>query len=219
MTQSAHDDDKTAFPASEATPGQQESRQARQRFLDLAKDVDGKGKACPWLNDYLQLRLEGWDWRRAAYIAWKSSMLMDRWPATQQELATTVLGLRSDRTIRTWIEKNPEIEERVARLQVEPLFQFRRDAIEALKMSVLRLGKDGAPDRRTYFTMTGDLKAGKGGQENDRKGRASDSPFAGMSEEELELTIRNLNAAVELMGDGKGEADADDSDSADADDA
>lgn len=217
--QAQGDDEKTAFPASAATPGQRESRQARQRFLDLAKDIDGEGKACPWLNDYLQLRLEGWDWRRAAYIAWKSSAMGERWPATQQELATKVLGLRSDRTIRTWIEKNPEIEERVARLQVEPLFQFRRDAIQALMMSVQRLGRDGAADRRTYFTMTGDLKPGKGGQDNDRKGSSSDSPFAGMSEEELELTIRNLQAAAEMEHEGGLDAGDDADDDADGADS
>lgn len=189
---SAHDDENTAFPASEATPGQAESRQARRAFLE-------KSKGCSWLQEYLQLRLEGWDWRKAAYIAWAASPVKGRWPDNQQKLAEEILGLHSDRTIRTWREKNPEMDERVARLQVEPLMLHRRDVVMALIDSAKKIGKSGAPDRRTYFTITGDLKAGKGGQENDRKGRSSDSPYAEMSGEELELVIRNLQAAVEAV--------------------
>lgn len=186
------DDEKTAFPASPATPGQVESRQARQAFLANAKD-------CPWLQDYLQLRLEGWDWRKAAYIAWKASPMAGRWPDTQQKLAAEVLGLKSDRTIRTWIEKQPEIEERVARLQVEPLFAFRRDVITALIESSRVIGKNGAPDRRTYLTLTGDLKP-KNEQSLVKHNGAS--PFEGINDDELERVIRNLQAAI-------GSADAD----------
>lgn len=215
MAQHAHgDDDKTAFPASESTPGQAESRQARRAFLD-------KSKKCPWLQEYLQLRLEGWDWRKAAYIAWAASPIKGRWPENQQNLAEEILGLHSDRTIRTWREKNPEIDERVARLQVEPLMQHRRDVVMALIDSAKKIGKSGAPDRRTYFTLTGDLKPGKGGQDNDRKGRSTDSPYAGMNEEELELVIRNLQAAVaagDFGSEGETDAgnDADDADSTDS---
>lgn len=209
---SAHDDEKTAFPASEATPGQAESRQARRAFLE---------KGCPWLQEYLQLRMEGWDWRKAAYIAWAASPVKGRWPDNQQKLAEEILGLHSDRTIRTWREKHPEMDERVARLQVEPLMLHRRDVILALIESAKKIGKSGAPDRRTYFALTGDLKPGKGGQDNDRKGRSSASPYAGMGEEELELVIRNLQAAVNALAEAEvpeTEGGLDAGDDADADD-
>lgn len=166
------------------------------------------------MQEYLQLRLEGWDWRKAAYIAWASSPRTGRWPATQAELATQVLGLRSDRTIRTWIEKDPSIEERVARMQVEPLMQWRRDVIMALIQSSQVIGKNGAPDRRTYFTLTGDLKPGKG-QDQEKDRRAQTSPIAAMSDEELEQVIRNLQLALSMAPDSQ-EEDEDDLDSDEA---
>lgn len=188
MVKSPHDDEKTAFPASEATPGQAESRQARQAFLEKSGD-------CPWLQDYLELRLEGWDWRKAAYIAWASSPMADRWPENQQKLAVEILGLKSDRTIRTWREKDQSIDERVARLQIEPLMQHRRDVIMALIDSSKIIGKNGASDRRTYLTLTKDLKPGKA-NDNDRDGKHSPSPFANMDDDELEHVIHNLRAAA-----------------------
>lgn len=199
QSQSVRDDDETAFPASEATPGQAESRQARQRFLEQSED-------CPWLRDYLQLRLEGWDWRKAAYIAWAASPMNGRWPDTQQKLATEILGLRSDRTIRTWRDKDPKIDERVARLQIEPLMQHRRDVIMALIESAQVIGKNGAPDRRTYLTMTGDLKP-KGNSEQAQQGSAAQSPYVDLSNEELDKVIHNLRIAAGLE---EAEEDADD---------
>jgi hypothetical protein len=197
------DDENTAFPASAATPGQADSRRARHAFLQNAKD-------CPWLQDYLQLRLEGWDWRKAAYIAWKASPLDGRAPKTQQELATDVLGLRSDRAIRNWIEKDPAIEERVARLQIEPLFQHRRDVINTLIESAKAAGREGAADRKLYFTLTGDLKTGKGeGETTPGRQAPGSSPFEGVSDDELERIIRNLQAAV---GDAGAEPESEESD-------
>lgn len=187
------DDENTAFPASDATPGQAESRQARRAFLEQSEE-------CPWLADYLQLRLEGWDWRKAAYIAWASSPMDGRWPENQQKLALEVLGLRSDRTIRTWREKDKAIDERVARLQIEPLMQHRRDVIMALIDSSKVVGKNGAPDRRTYFTLTGDLKQGKA-TDQERDGSHSPSPFEGLSDDELERVIANLRTATGMESD------------------
>ena len=204
MMTPVHDDEKTAFPASAATPGQAQSRQARRAFLEQSEE-------CPWLQEYLQLRLDGWDWRRAAYIAWASSPVTGRWPENQQKLATEVLGLKSDRTIRTWREKDGTIDERVARMQIEPLMMHRRDVILALIASSQVVGKNGAPDRRTYFTMTGDLRPGKAAQESDRDGKHSPSPFAAMSDEELAQVIRNLRAA-------SGQAAMEDDDGDDGDD-
>lgn len=146
------DDESTAFPASEKTPGQAESRNAYQSFIeDETHPV--------WWDDYLALRSEGWDWRKSAYIAWASSAVILRWPKTQGELATQVLGLRSDRTIQKWRADDPRIDERVAKLQVEPLLRHRRDVIEALVTSAMSPDPKSHPDRKMFLELTGDYKA------------------------------------------------------------
>ena len=143
---------ETRFPASEDTPGQGESRTAYQRF------VEGRPEDLAWWADYLELRAAGWDWRKAVYIAWASSPLRERWPGTQSELATDVLGLRSDRTIRKWKEKFPEIEDVIAVYQAGPLMAHRRDAFEAL-VAVATTPEPGAhSDRKLFFEMTGDYR-------------------------------------------------------------
>jgi hypothetical protein len=145
------DDTTTAFPASDKTPGQAESRNAYQAFTE--DEIHPQ-----WWDEYLVLRSEGWDWRKAAYIAWASSVVMLRWPKTQAELASKVLGLRSDRTIQKWRADDPSIDERVAKLQVEPLLRHRRDVIEALVTSAMSPDPKSHPDRKMFLEMTGDYK-------------------------------------------------------------
>lgn len=192
------DDENTAFPAPEKTPGQAESRAARARFLDDYANDD----RCSWWQEYLQLRIEGWDWRKAAYIAWAASPNKGRWPANQQDLATEILGLKSDRTIRNWREKIPELEQRVASLQIEPLMKHRRDAINALVDSMVVVGKNGSADRRTYFSLIGMLggKNNKPGEQPapsiDSRPDGSSPMFAKLEDDELEQVIKNLQAAL-----------------------
>ncbi len=180
-----------AFPAPEGTPGQAESVVAFGEF-------EAKRSACPWWTEYLDLRAEGWDWRKAAYIAWASSPAVGRWPETQEELADRVLGLKSDRTIRKWREKQPEIDSRIAEMQVAPLLRHRRDVINAL----VTVARDPDPrahqDRKLFLEMTGDYRprqqtelTGKGGEalagpqvvvylpENGRDGAFGDSTPGG----------------------------------------
>ncbi len=106
----ARDDEKTAFPASPDTPGQAESRTAYQSLQDVRDK-------CSWWDEYLELREDGWTWRKAAFIAWSSLPGDKRWPQSQQELATQVLGLKSDRTLRKWRRKDPRIDEAIAQRQ------------------------------------------------------------------------------------------------------
>lgn len=146
------DDESTAFPASAATPGQSESRSAHTAFEAMVKD------AAVWLDDYYRLRSEGWDWRKSAYIAWASSPATDRWPKTQKDLASNVLGLKSDRTIQKWREDDRSIDERVAKLQIEPLMRHRRDVIEALIAVASSHDPKAASDRRVFLEMVGDYK-------------------------------------------------------------
>jgi hypothetical protein len=104
----------------------------------------------------LGLRREGFTWRVAAWIAWAASPARGRWPETQLKLATDVLGLKADRVIAKWRMKNPRIDERVAKLQVEPLMRHRRDVIEALVTSASDPDPRSHPDRRMFLEMTGD---------------------------------------------------------------
>jgi len=188
------DDVNTAFPASEATPGQAVSRQAREQFL-------GDRKKYPWWDDYLALRLEGWDWRKASYIAWASSKIQGRKPTNQEDLAIKVLGLRSDRTLRKWREKNPEIDERVATLQIEPLMKHRRDVIETLiDRAESHSEKFAYQYQKILLTMTGDLGKDKKGKEQSAAGELNSSPnnFTHLNDEEFEKALSILLVAQGL---------------------
>jgi len=145
------DDGGTAFPAAEGTPGQAESRGAWARFQE-------QRTTCPWWEEFLGLRREGFTWRVAAWIAWAASPARGRWPETQLKLATDVLGLKADRVIAKWRAKDPRIDERIARLQVEPLMRHRRDVIEALVTSASDPDPKSHPDRRMFLEMTGDYQ-------------------------------------------------------------
>src|SRR5512136_2946829 len=95
----------TAFPAPQQTPGQPKSREAFAEFEDHHESAE-------WWADYTHLRNEGFTWRIAVYIAWASSPLKQRWPATLKDLATKVLGLKSDKVIYKWRKMSPEIDRR-----------------------------------------------------------------------------------------------------------
>jgi len=152
-TLSANVPDLGTFPASAATPGQAESRAAHERFRELDR-IEGLS----WWDDYVLLRREGWDWRKAVYIAWESSPRVNRWPGNQELLATEVLGLRSDRTIRKWREKWPELDDRIAQLQAAPLMQHRRDVFDALVAMAGMADPRAHPDRKLFLEMTGDYR-------------------------------------------------------------
>lgn len=185
------DDGEGAFPPiAEDTPGQDESRVAFERF-NL-----GRSK-CPWWLEYLDLRAEGWDWRRAALIAWMASPAGRRWPKNQAELAQKALGLASDRVLRKWREDDPAIDERIARLQVEPLFIHRRDVINALVKVASRADHLAHGDRELFLKMTGDYKplAGKidlGGE--------GDDGFGDVGDDELDAIKEALRGKVKGSG-------------------
>ena len=146
------DDGVGAFPPiAEDTPGQTESRVAFEQLNE------GRDK-CPWWVEYLGLRAEGWDWRKAALIAWMASPIGRRWPKTQYSLATEVLGLAGDRVLRKWREDDPAIDERVGRMQVEPLFRHRRDVIDALIAVAQKHTHLAHADRELFLKMTGDYR-------------------------------------------------------------
>jgi hypothetical protein len=156
------DDPQTAFPASELVPGQAESRSAYARMLEQVQhrmQEAGEGEAIPgWWAEYLALRAEGWDWRKAAFIAWAASPVVGRWPETQDELAQQVLGLKSDRVISKWKADNPEMGARIEAMQVAPLMVHRRDVIEALIAVASQHSPTAHQDRKLFLEMTGDYK-------------------------------------------------------------
>ena len=104
-----------------------------------------------WYQEYMSL-IERFPWRLAAYIAWASSPVVNRQPATQSELAA-VLGLRTDRTIRQWREKNPDIEREIEQLQAAPLWRHRRDLYDALVRTAIT---GDVPALKLALEMTGD---------------------------------------------------------------
>ena len=110
-------------------------------------DLSGYG----WYQEYVELS-QRFAWRLAAYIAWAASPVKGRAPATQQELART-LGLKTDRTIRQWKEKDPTIDREIEALQAAPLWRHRRDLYDAL----VKAATDGdVPALKLALEMTGD---------------------------------------------------------------
>lgn len=127
------------------------SQAAREAF-----EASGKPEKAEWVRAYADLRSEGWPWRVAAYIAWAASPKADRWPATQEKLATEILGLTSDRVIREWRAKNPAIDAAVGLLQSKQLFEHRGDILQALIASASAPDYKHHADRKLALQMLGD---------------------------------------------------------------
>lgn len=138
----------TAFPASEETPGQTKSREAFDAF-------ESQHVAAEWWADYTHLRNEGFTWRVAVYISWAASPLQRRWPATLKELATTVLGLKSDKVVYKWRKANPSIDARVEAFRAEPLLRYRSDVLHALIDVASTHDPASHPDRKLYLEIVG----------------------------------------------------------------
>lgn len=139
------------FPAGPEVPGQAQSRRAYKDALASLTDY-------AWWQDYQELVRRGWDWRKAIYIAWEASPVKNRKPASQHELATEVLGLASDRVIRTWRERHPEIQDEIVSMQAAPLLQHRRDIYEALVAVATDPDPKAHQDRKLALEMLGDYR-------------------------------------------------------------
>ncbi|MBX3048431.1 MAG: hypothetical protein KIT46_04540 [Anaerolineales bacterium] len=109
-----------------------------------------------WLDSFVWLLGRGWPWRQATFIAWLASPRKNRWPPTQEELATQVLGLSSDRRLSVWRQKNPMIETTVGMLQSAELYHARADVLAALKEVAAEADYKAHPDRKMFLEMTGD---------------------------------------------------------------
>lgn len=147
-----------------------------------------------WHPDYWRLRNQGWPWRVAAYIAWAASPKQERWPKTQDELATQMLGLTSDRIIATWRKRNPAIDEVIALLQVAPLFEHRSDIFDALIKSATNSDYKNHPDRKLALEMLGDYvpraKVDLNEKPNNDLGSMSDAELENLGKK---LGLLNMN--------------------------
>jgi len=135
---------------------------------------DGSIAGETWVAEYAELRKANWPWRVAAYIAWASTPRrigdVERWPGTQLELAQIVLGLRSDRVIRKWRQKNPSIDEAVGLLQADRLKTSRGAIIAALVESASTPDYKNHADREMALRMTGDYVPQQDVTVRDRRG-------------------------------------------------
>lgn len=107
-----------------------------------------------WADTYLALMDEGWEWRKAAYIAWASLPASTRQPTTIGAFAQ-VIGLRTTKPIRAWRLKNKAIDLAVQKLSLGSLLDDAPAVINALVESASDPNYKAAPDRKLFFEMTG----------------------------------------------------------------
>ena len=113
-------------------------------------------------DDLLAERVEGpdgkaiprWDWRKALLITRRVVPKALRWPQTEAEFAR-LINIKSTRTIREWMRKDPEIEKRIAALPKQMLMEHVADVLDAL-VTVARMPIPQAnQDRKMVLEMTG----------------------------------------------------------------
>ena len=126
-----------------------------QVISEIARVRFTEGDKPGWFDDYLRYLDYGWPWRVAAYIAWASTPKTGRAPKTLDKLAE-LLGLTSPRAIHNWRNKYPSIDAIVSLEQAAPLWEHRRDMIDALVASATDRGYKGYHDRKLAFEMMGD---------------------------------------------------------------
>lgn len=147
-----------------------------------------------WSEEYQVLCERFSDKRVAAYVAWAASPMQYRKPAKLIDLAA-LLGLKTDRTIRQWREKDETIDQVIGDLQASPLHRYRRDIYEALVESARLEGSAGHADRRLALEMLGDYIP-KSKQETSTKAPAVTSDEMAEAARQLSLweTANNSSA-------------------------
>jgi hypothetical protein len=162
------------FPAAANTPGQAESRAARNELQRwLAQQTDPPA----WYTLWNELRDEQvivagpdgqpaldergnartrrrWDWRKALYIAWSCVPKASREPKTIEELCS-LLGLASTGTIRNWRRKDPGLAERIAELPRSLLLNHVADVYDALVSVASTADPKAFNDRRLFLELVG----------------------------------------------------------------
>jgi hypothetical protein len=120
----------------------------REKFLALAEELPFAGLMLALIEN------EGWYWRDAAYIAWKSIPQKYRRPETAYEL-DEMLGMAQGGMMKRR-QRNPAIDQRAARAIVSgQLFDAVDGVIEALIESASNPNYKNHPDRKLALEMTG----------------------------------------------------------------
>lgn len=123
--------------------------QAKALFEQVLADVDSLFK-----EDYLALLGEGWYWRDAAYIAWKSVPRRLREPANEDEFCEMVGISRRGMTGRR--RKNQAIDLRIAKgVVANSLLDNMDGVLDALVESASDSNYKSHPDRKLFLEMSG----------------------------------------------------------------
>jgi len=152
------------------------------------------------MDAYWDLVGRGWGWRQAVYIVWLALPDGRRVPQTQQELATSILGLTSDRQLRNWRDGNPAIQAEVVKVIREKFFWAVPRVMDALIESAATPDGRNHADRVTFFEMTG-FELGRG--------RALPDDLSGLSDEELMLLASGEERADAGASAREGDLEAD----------
>jgi len=142
------------------------------------------------MGEYWRLIGEGWPWRQAVYILWAALPRGQRWPQTQAELATQVLGLASDRVIRGWKAENRALDAEVAKVASGALVRHRPAIYRALIESASNPSPRAHEDRKLALEMLGDYDPQVG--LTIRQGQPEPEDLSGLSDEELAALEEDL---------------------------
>lgn len=104
--------------------------------------LKGTEKQPGWFKRFEFLSAKGLPWRQAVYVAWASMPKEGRKPETQEELATQVLNLTSDRAISTWKKHNGALETMIFVMQSFELWEYRGDWFNNLIKGMQKAGDD-----------------------------------------------------------------------------
>lgn len=182
--------------------------EARLREETARKLFEGEARRPEWYEEYEALRAGGWPFRVAMYIAWAAMPKRRRYPKSLDELAS-LMGLRSTRAIYMWRQRNPAIDVQVTMAQNALFFPARADVVDALIESASNTDYRHAPDRRTYFQLTGDLAD----EVNLKVQQEGGERLKGMSDEQLaalDTILRGESPPAPLSKGGEETVDAND---------
>lgn len=134
----------------------QEVREREMAARMALKDKLENGTELPsWAETYHALIDSHIPWKIAAFVAWSTTIKKYRWPRTQEELATEVLGLNSDRRITEWRRKYPYIDQMIADLQASAYLEYIPGAIAASGEVASRADYKSTAERRLLYEAVG----------------------------------------------------------------
>lgn len=110
-----------------------------------------------WLNTYLDLKLAGLHWKKAAFIAWQAAPKATRRPRTMRELATE-LGYKTEQVFYRWKKEAWFAEIDPDKLRRAKLANFLADVDErTVTAAMVETGAPGVAARKLYYELAGVL--------------------------------------------------------------